>query len=225
MAKASRHDEEVKQLMVAEADIVGRNDFQLEGVDHSADGVKQSSGQKPEESGGRKVGINRGQDGNAEPAHSDVHHGRDQFRTGHPEEFEQHSQCGHNPNRDEEPGSGLSRNGNQAYRGIGAGNQYEDAHVVQAFQAMVPNFIQIKCVIGCAGTVQQNHAQHENPHGNQRPKRCTAEGPVNQKERGRDDGHQESDKMSQRTDGIFGAEYRAILRCLGTAGNGIGGIR
>ena len=120
---------------------------------------------------------------------------------------------------------GLSRNGNQAHRGIGAGNQYEDAHVVQTFQPMVANFIQIKCVIGCAGAVQQNHAQHENAHGNQRPKRCTAEGSVNQKERGGDDGHQESDKMSQRTDGIFGAEYRAVLRCLGAAGNGIGGIR
>lgn len=54
MAEASGHDEEVKNLVGAEAFVAAVENRKLQGIDYSAGGINDSPGQKPAESSGRE---------------------------------------------------------------------------------------------------------------------------------------------------------------------------
>ena len=69
----------------------GVENGELQCVDHTADGVDNTTGQKPAEGCRRKSRDDLFHGEDAHPAHGDVDHGRKPFGTGHPEGFDQDS--------------------------------------------------------------------------------------------------------------------------------------
>lgn len=91
MAQASSHDEQMKNFMGTEILVSGIKDWKLQGVDHAACRVDDTTSQKPAKSRSRESVDNLTKSQDADPAHGNVDHGREPFGAGDPEGFDQDS--------------------------------------------------------------------------------------------------------------------------------------
>ena len=91
MAQASAHDEQMKNFMGAEVLVSGIKKRKLQGVDHAAYRVDDTTSQKPSKSRSRKSMDDLAESQDTDPAHGDVDQGREPFGAGDPEGFDQDS--------------------------------------------------------------------------------------------------------------------------------------
>lgn len=122
----------------------------LQCIDHAADRVNDSAGEKPSEFGTCQIveDLTEGED--AGPPHSDIKNGGYPFRTEYPEAFDNDSGDCNAPYQCEHDKSGSAFQYQQADRCVASGDQYENHHMVDLFQDRVDTFGKIKGMIGCA---------------------------------------------------------------------------
>lgn len=79
MAKASAHDEKMKNLMRTKAFVSGIEKGKLQGVNNTAHGIDDASGQKPDKGRRRQSVYNFTECQDTYPAHGNVQAGRKPF--------------------------------------------------------------------------------------------------------------------------------------------------
>lgn len=202
MAYAAAHDEEMENLVGAEARMQSVEDRELQSVDDAADGVDNAARQEPAEGGwGQGVyDLSKGQ--HAGPAHADIEGGGEPFRAGDPESFHNNAHQGDGPYQGTQQIPGAVVEYHQADRRIGTRDQYEDHHVIDLAQDTVCALGQIQGMIGRAGCIEQDHAGHKDGERDQMNV-VRLSGGFDQQRRGGKDGHQHANKMCDGAAGIF----------------------
>lgn len=88
----------MEHFVGAKLTMSGIKDRQFEGIDHTAYGVDDTTGKKPEEAA-KGQGIPKGSEyKDTNPAHSNVNDGRKPLGTSDPEGFDQNAYGGNAPN-------------------------------------------------------------------------------------------------------------------------------
>ena len=134
---------------------------ELQRINHAAHGINNSSGKEPAESGMRQNPPQRAEHGNAGPAQGKLNHRGKPFRAGNPEGFQRHAKESDSPYGSQKGIAGFTAKDNQADRRVGAGNQHKNHHVVQLAENAQGFPGEIQRVVGCAGAVEQYHADTE----------------------------------------------------------------
>ncbi len=137
MAEAATDAEQVEYFVGTEVFVAAIKYRKLQGINHAADGIDDTSGQQPVEGFSRQGTeyLRKGQQ--TYPAHADVQDGRHPFWAGDPEGFEYDSQQSDAPDQRQHTVAQGSADGDKAYRGVGSGNEDEDHHMVHFFQTFV----------------------------------------------------------------------------------------
>ena len=133
VADTSGEDKKMENLMAAEifVELVKKRQFQS--VDNAAYGVNDAAGKKPAK-GRRREGFHKRLEHQyAEPSHGNVKNGRKPLRAVDPETFDNHTDDSHTPHKSKQGIAQIFAQGNDAYRGVRAGNQYENHHVIHLF--------------------------------------------------------------------------------------------
>ena len=99
MTYASAHDKEVEHFVGAEELMLRIEDRQLQGIDDTACGIDDATGQKPEECGRGQGLQQRPEDQDTYPAHGNVDHRGKPLRTGDPAGFHDHAHSGNAPHQ------------------------------------------------------------------------------------------------------------------------------
>ena len=107
MTQASPHDEQMKNFMGTESLVSGIKDWKLQGVDHATYRVDDTTSQKPAKSRSRESADNFTKSQDADPAHSNVDHGREPLGAGDPERFDQNPCNGDPPDKSLQHPSGV----------------------------------------------------------------------------------------------------------------------
>ena len=97
MTYASAHDEEVEYFVGAEVLVFCIEDWQLQGIDDTTNGVDDAACQQPQERRRGQGLKQRSEYQNTYPAHCNIDHGRKPFGTGDPAGFYQHADSGDAP--------------------------------------------------------------------------------------------------------------------------------
>ena len=162
MAEASGHDEQVENFVGAEIFVSGVEQREFQGVNDSADGVNNSSGQQPAKTCAGERMDNPGEGEYADPAHGDIKQGGEPFGTGNPAGFNQDSGSSDSPDQGEQAPAGFITQDNHADRGVGSGNQNENHHMVKLAQFFIDLRRDIQSMVNGAGSIEKNHAGNEN---------------------------------------------------------------
>ena len=120
---------------------------QLQGIDHAAHGVDNAACQEPAECSGRHIVQDLGEGKDAGPAHPDIEDGGYPFRAVDPKCFDQYACNRDRPHNGQEDDPGLSFQDDEADRGIAAGDEHGDHHMVDLFQDSVYFRRYVKCMI------------------------------------------------------------------------------
>ena len=107
MAQASPHDEQMKNFMGTEILVSGIKNWKLQGVDHAAYRVDDTTSQKPAKSSSRESVDNLTKSQNADPAHGNVDHGREPLGAGDPECFDQNPCNSDSPDKSQQHPAGM----------------------------------------------------------------------------------------------------------------------
>ena len=165
MAYASGHDKEMEHLMGAEAPVPGIEKWELQGINHASCSVNNAPGQKPEK-GGHAEGIQQfSKHKHTDPSHCDVDQGGKPFGTGDPTGLDDHAAQSNAPDQGKQGVAKPASQHDETDRGVGAGNQYKDHHVIQLAEDPEIFSRQVYGVISGAGPIQQDHAGDEDCHG------------------------------------------------------------
>ena len=90
----SGHDENMKDFMGSKILMFGVEDWKLQSIDDTSDGVDDTSGQEPGKSCMGKCAVDGNQCQDTQPSHANVENGRYPFRTGNPHCLEDNSDDG-----------------------------------------------------------------------------------------------------------------------------------
>lgn len=120
---------------------------QLQRIDHAAHSVDDAAGQEPAERCGGHVVEYLRESQYAGPAHPDIKYRGYPFRAVDPECLDQDACDRDRPHNGQEDDPSLSFQDDEADRGIAAGDEHGDHHVVDLFQDCVYFRRDIKCMI------------------------------------------------------------------------------
>lgn len=202
MTEAAAHHKQMEDLMAAKVFWQLVKDRELQSVKDSADGIDDTAGQKPSEGSGRKGGHQWFKYKHAGPAHADVDDGADPVRAVDNKYLKSDADKSGCPHENQKRDAAASRESQQAYRRVGAGDQNEDHRVIDTAKQQVHLRGDIQRVIETAGTIKKNHAPDENRHGKYGNTAVTPGRLENQRE-GADNSASHGDKMCDGTSGVF----------------------
>lgn len=138
---------------------------ELQGVDHAADRVDDTAGEKPGKCLWAHEMINAADREDAEPAHGNVDGGIEPFWGIYPTDRQKQSGKCKTPDDSAQRSAGACRKHKHADRCIASGDQEIDHDVIQLLE-------QKSCLVICddrmvkgAGTVQKDHAQNKKRAG------------------------------------------------------------
>ena len=182
----------------------------LQRIDDAADRIQQTSGKKPEESrtGQHRTDVSDLQ--NRQPAHGDVDDRGNISGTVDPEEFHDDPGKCQGPDPDQQ-GQSLLFQQTETDRCVGSGDQKEDGDVIDLLQDPGLFFRKKECMVGAAGTVEDDQAQTVDAgtgHGHQIIMEDTG---FRQKDRCQKDEEKKTDKMAQSTHRILDMGIRHDL--------------
>ncbi len=162
MTEASAHDEQVKDFVRTEMFESGVEQWKLQCINDTSDGVNDPAGQEPVECTGSQRGDN-GFDGcQAYPTHGDVDHGRKPFWTVDPDGVNDDTDDRNEPDESQKAVADRIAKDDQTDRSVGACDQNKDHHMVDLFEHFVDMFRDIEGMINGAGSIKQDHADDEN---------------------------------------------------------------
>lgn len=196
MADAAAHDKQMENFMGAEILMSGVEDGKLQRIDHTPRGIDEAAGQQPEKSSCRQGAQQLAEHQDAHPAHGNINHRGKPFGTGDPEGFDQHASDGDAPHQGKQGVARCASQHDQAYRRVGSGNQHKYHHMVNFAEELQARARQVHTVIGGAGAVEQDHAEHEYGHGGQSDT-AAGYGCLYQQRHGGKNSHHHADKMGQ----------------------------
>ena len=134
MTEASAHNEQVKDFVRTEMFESGVEEWELQCIYDATDGVNDTAGKEPVKSA-RSQGSNNALDrSEANPAHGDIDHRREPFRTVDPESIDHDADDRDEPDQCQKAiANGISKD-DQTDRSISAGDQYKDHHMIDLFK-------------------------------------------------------------------------------------------
>ena len=162
MAHTSQHDKNMKYFVGAEILMLRIEDRKFQGIDHTADGVNDSAGQKPVKASPWESMKNRYECQDTQPAHGDVQYRRKPFGAGDPTAFQNHSQYGNCPYQCTQNISDVIMKNNETYRSVAACNHNENHHMIYFAETPVYFFCRIYGVIDSTGCIKQDHSKDKN---------------------------------------------------------------
>ena len=140
MTEASAHDEQVKDFVRTEMLESGVEQWKLQCINDTSDGVNDTAGQEPVK-GSRSQGCDDGFEGcEANPAHGNVDHRGKPFRTVDPDGIDDDTDDRDGPDERQKAVSDRIAKDDQADRSVGAGDQNEDHHMVDLFEHLIDMF-------------------------------------------------------------------------------------
>lgn len=173
----------------------------LDHVDDPADGVKQATTRKEQESVEWDTPVNRSDKEHDDPAHDDVAHGIDNPRDAVDEDLCQDSYKGDGPDDGQKDNTLHAIQYIQEHRSIASCNQDIDHAVVKLLEEMDPLLRSGVAMVDSTGKVKQDHADAEydasgDVHGTGRHRH-----PLEHQDQQTDEGQRGTGKVGQ---GIYG---------------------
>ena len=162
MTQAAPHDEQMKNFMGTEILVSGIKDWKLQGVDHAACRVDDTTSQKPAKSGFGQCVDDREKGQDTQPAHGDVQYRRKPFGAGDPTAFQNHSQYGNCPYQCAQNISDTIMKNYETYRSVASCNHNENHHMIYFAETPVYFFCRIYGVIDSTGCIKQDHSKDKN---------------------------------------------------------------
>lgn len=147
MAEAAAHHEQMEDLMAAESWMQLVEDWQFQGIDHTADRINDPTGKQPEKLLRSKGLIELGKSEDAGPPHSNIKDRRYPFRAIDPAQFQDTAKKSNAPDSSQQDLSDHAGQYEQTDRCITAGNQYEDHHMIDLLSNAVGSWCGIKGMI------------------------------------------------------------------------------
>lgn len=138
---------------------------ELQGVDHAADRVDDTTGKKPGKCLRTHEMINATDREDAEPAHGNVDGGIEPFRGIYPADRQKQSGKCKTPDDSAQRSAGACRKHKHADRSIASGNQEIDHDVIQLLEQKSRFVVRDDRMVKGAGTVQKDHAQNKKRAG------------------------------------------------------------
>ena len=166
VTETSKHHKNMENLMGTEVLMTCIENRNFQCIDNSADGVNDSSGEKPAKTGSRQRMKNRDKCQYAQPAHSDIQNGRNPFGTADPETFQNDSEDCNSPYKSAEDITGSIMQCNETNRSIASGNHNEDHHVIHFSESAVDFLCRVNGMIYGACCIKQDHSQYKNAQCN-----------------------------------------------------------
>lgn len=161
MAGAAEHNENMKDFVRSEILVSGIKDRQLQGVDHTADGVDDPTSQQPAKSGFGQCVDDREKGQDTQPAHSNVQYRGNPFGAGYPESLKKDSKDCSGPYQGAKGVSNRIVKDDQADWGVASCYHNKDHHMIQLFQAAVDLGCGVHRVVKGAGSIEQHHGKDE----------------------------------------------------------------
>ena len=165
MTEASAHNEQVKEFMRTEILESGVEQWKLQCINDTADGVDNTAGEEPVKCTRSEGGHNGFDRSEAYPAHGNVDQRRKPFRTVDPQGVDDDSDKCDGPDESQKAVAHRVSQDDQADRSISSGDQNENHHMINFFQHFVELFGNIECVVCSAGRVEKDHADNEDCDG------------------------------------------------------------
>lgn len=169
----------------------------LDHVDDSADGIKQATACKEQESVEWDTPVNRSDKEHDDPAHDDVAHGIDDPRDAVDEDLCQDSYKGDGPDDGEKDNPLHPVQHIQEHRGIASCDEDIDHAVVKLLQEMDPFFRSGVSMIDATGKIKQDHADAEHDASCDIHRSCGYRYPLQDKDQETDEGQRGTGKMGQ----------------------------
>ena len=136
-------------------------DGKLQCIDHTANRINKSPRQQPAKSSLRQCMNNWHERKHTQPAHSNIQHRRNPFRTSHPECLKYNSQNCCRPHKCAKYISNLVMKNNQAHRRIASSDHYKDHHMIQLLQSAVHLRRRINGMIKSTCRIKQHHRKNK----------------------------------------------------------------
>ena len=139
-------------------------DRKFQRIDHTADGINDTAGKKPSETGPWQIVEDRYKSQNTQPAHSNINYRGKPFRAVDPAALKDHTDDGNGPYKRTEDITNAAMENDQANRSIAAGDHHKDHHMIHFFQAAVHLGGGIYRMIKGTCQIKQDHGQYKNAH-------------------------------------------------------------